>query len=119
MTSNTIAQEIIILRSSKGWTQQQLADCLKTTQRTVAAWESGDSIPRNKMKVLLAKAFDLPEHYFLTEESEALEPSDNGQLDELMQKFDRLLKETGYAVSEDKKKMCLDSCYRILTDSKK
>ena len=119
MMSDSIAQEIMILRSSKGWTQQQLADHLKTTQRTVAAWEAGDSIPRNKMKVLLAKAFDLPETYFLDgEEAEHTVPADD-EIDAIMSKFDQLLKETGISVSEDKKKMCLDSCYKILTDNRK
>lgn len=41
-----IAQEIIILRAKHGWTQQMLAEKLGTTQRTIAAWESGVSSPR-------------------------------------------------------------------------
>ena len=46
-----IAQEIIILRAKNGWTQQMLAEKLGTTQRTIAAWESGVSSPRKTMRV--------------------------------------------------------------------
>lgn len=59
-----IAQELVILRARESWTQQQLADKLETTQRTVAAWESGASVPRKTMQVRIAKVFGLPENYF-------------------------------------------------------
>lgn len=58
MDSVNIGQEIIILRGAKGWTQQQLADMLQTTVRTIGAWESGASIPRNAMKVKIAKVLN-------------------------------------------------------------
>ena len=49
-----IAQEIIILRAKHGWTQQMLAEKLGTTQRTIAAWESGVSSPlMQRMSTLL------------------------------------------------------------------
>lgn len=60
-----ISQEIVVLRANKSWTQQQLAEKLGTTQRTVASWESGISIPRKTMRVKLAVLFGLPENYFL------------------------------------------------------
>ena len=41
-----IAQELVILRAGKSWTQKQLAEELGTSQRTVASWESGTSVPR-------------------------------------------------------------------------
>lgn len=59
-----ISQELVILRARESWTQQQLADKLDTTQRTVAAWESGTSVPRKTMQVRIAKVFGLPENYF-------------------------------------------------------
>lgn len=37
---------IVGARRSKGMTQQELADLLKTTRSTVAMWESGESFPR-------------------------------------------------------------------------
>ncbi len=77
-----IAREIVILRGKFGWTQQQLAEKLNTTQRTVAEWEAG-SIPRKARCVQLAKVFGLPDDYFL--------PSYN--IDELQKDFLELLKE--------------------------
>lgn len=59
-----MSQELVILRARESWTQQQLADKLDTTQRTVAAWESGASIPRKTMQVRIARVFGLPENYF-------------------------------------------------------
>ena len=64
-----IAQELVILRAGKSWTQKQLAEELGTSQRTVAAWESGVSIPRKTTQVNIAKAFGLSEDYFFTVET--------------------------------------------------
>lgn len=63
--SKNISDELVILRARNSMTQQQLADKLGTSQRTVAAWESGDSIPRKAMQVKIALLFGLPENYFL------------------------------------------------------
>jgi ribosome-binding protein aMBF1 (putative translation factor) len=38
---NDLANKIIELRRSRGWTQQQLADKLRTRQSTVSRWERG------------------------------------------------------------------------------
>lgn len=82
-----IAQELVILRAGKSWTQKQLAEELGTSQRTVAAWESGASIPRKTTQVNIAKAFGLSDDYFLNVENNApgerKEFSDNLSLEEL------------------------------------
>lgn len=49
--SKDISQKLVILRARESWTRQQLADKLDTTQRTVAVWESGASVPRKTMQV--------------------------------------------------------------------
>lgn len=67
-----IAQELVILRARESWTQQQLADKLETTQRTVAAWESGASVPRKTMQVRIAQVFGLPENYFFDTKDEEI-----------------------------------------------
>lgn len=64
MSGMNISQEILVLRAEKGWTQQQLAEKLKTSQRTIAAWETGDSIPRKTMMVKIAQVFGLPLNHF-------------------------------------------------------
>lgn len=72
-----LAQELVILRARESLTQQQLADKLDTTQRTVAAWESGASIPRKTMQVRIAKVFGLPENYFFDTKEDDLKDSLN------------------------------------------
>ena len=61
----SIGQEILVLRAEKGWTQKQFADKLKTSQRTVVAWEAGKTIPRKTMMVKIAQVFGLPINTFL------------------------------------------------------
>lgn len=82
-----IAQELVILRADKSWTQKQLAEELGTSQRTVSAWESGTSVPRKTTQVNIAKAFGLSEDYFFNAENNAPDEqkgfSDNLSLDEL------------------------------------
>lgn len=112
MNEKDIAQEILIMRSQRGWTQQELANRIQTTQRTVVAWESGDSVPRKAMRVRIAKAFDLPEDYFLTgreDENTLKDP----ELDRLMEKMDQLLSEQKQ-ISEEKKALLMDSISQVL-----
>ena len=75
--SKIISQEIVILRANKSWTQQQLAQKLGTTQRTVASWESGVSIPRKTMQVKIAQVFELPDNYFFNIQERQLEKNQN------------------------------------------
>lgn len=81
-----IAQELVILRAGKSWTQKRLAEELGTSQRTVAAWEKGASIPRKTTQVNIAKAFGLSEDYFFAAEinvsDERKEFSDNLSVEE-------------------------------------
>lgn len=62
---NITADQIREGRNRRGITQQELADELGVTTRTVGNWERGDSIPRNKMGAI-REALDLgdvPEGY--------------------------------------------------------
>ena len=119
MSEKELVQEIIIMRGRRGWTQQELADRIGTTQRTVAAWESGNSIPRKAMRVRIAQAFELPDEYFLGDlltdtkstaaKSAAKEQQDTAQL---LEKFSSMLDSEG--LSDEKKTMLLDSFSEIL-----
>ena len=119
MSEKELVQEIIILRGRRGWTQQELANRIGTTQRTVAAWESGNSIPRKAMRVRIAQAFELPDDYLLgdlltdtkstAEKSAAKEQQDTAQL---LDKFSSMLDSEG--LSDEKKTMLLDSVNEIL-----
>lgn len=70
MRDMNIGQEIVVLRAKNGWTQQKFAEKLKTSQRTIASWEAGDSVPRKTMKVKIAQLFGLPPNYFLDSEGD-------------------------------------------------
>ena len=107
-----IAQEIIILRAKHGWTQQMLAEKLGTTQRTIAAWESGVSNPRKTMRVRIAQAFGLPDNYFLerTEEDSA-----QGQIEKIIKQIDGVLSESEQFGTEEGKRKILKRFQEVLS----
>lgn len=98
-----IGQEIIILRAKHGWTQQQFAQKLNTTQRTVAAWESGESVPRKTMKVRIAQVFGLPDHHFLLEEADEQYKELGDDNSENVDKFEETLLRNLLGLSAEKK----------------
>ena len=108
-----IAQEIIILRAKNGWTQQTLAEKLGTTQRTIAAWESGVSSPRKTMRVRIAQAFGLPDNYFLerTEEDSA-----QGQIEKIIKQIDGVLSESEQFGTEEGKRKILKRFQEVLSE---
>ena len=54
-----IGQKIIELRSRKGWTQQQLANCLHVSIKAVSDWELKGAIPRRAKLIRLANLFSV------------------------------------------------------------
>ena len=108
-----IAQEIIILRAKHGWTQQMLAEKLGTTQRTIAAWESGVSSPRKTMRVRIAQAFGLPENYFLERAEE--EPA-QGQIEKIIKQIDGVLSESEQFGTEEGKRKILKLFQEVLSE---
>ena len=59
---DTLSQRIRALRIEKGMSQQQLADILFVTRKTISNWESGARIPDVAMLSRLAKALDVKTH---------------------------------------------------------
>ena len=108
-----IAQEIIILRAKNGWTQQMLAAKLGTTQRTIAAWESGVSSPRKTMRVRIAQAFDLPDNYFL-ERAEG--GATQNQIERIIERIDGVLSESEQFGTEEGKRKILKKFQEVLSD---
>ncbi|MBR6528639.1 MAG: helix-turn-helix domain-containing protein, partial [Firmicutes bacterium] len=45
MDSVTIGERIALLRKKNGYTQQQLADILSISSKTVSRWETGEGFP--------------------------------------------------------------------------
>lgn len=108
-----IAQEIIILRAKNGWTQQMLAEKLGTTQRTIAAWESGVSSPRKTMRVRIAQVFDLPDNYFL-ERAEG--GTTQNQIERIIERIDGVLSESEQFGTEEGKRKILKKFQEVLSD---
>ena len=108
-----IAQEIIILRAKNGWTQQMLAEKLGTTQRTIAAWESGVSSPHKTMRVRIAQAFDLPDNYFL-ERAEG--GATQNQIERIIERIDGVLSESEQFGTEEGKRKILKKFQEVLSD---
>ena len=108
-----IAQEIIILRAKNGWTQQMLAEKLGTTQRTIAAWESGVSSPRKTMRVRIAQAFDLPDNYVL-ERAEG--GATQNQIERIIERIDGVLSESEQFGTEEGKRKILKKFQEVLSD---
>lgn len=59
----TTGGRIRMLRTSRGWTQSDLARRVHATQPAVAHWESGRHMPGRQSQRLLADAFDVPRDY--------------------------------------------------------
>ena len=57
---NIIGENIKKLRSSRGMTQQQLADVVGTkTYTTITKWEKGDNVPQGKDLIVLSNYFNV------------------------------------------------------------
>lgn len=111
-----MAQEIIILRAKHSLTQQQFAEKLGTSQRTVAAWESGDSVPRKTMRVRIARSFDLPDQYFLDGNEPSEPDTANEQIDKIMTQIDGVLSDSDSFSSEEEKSRILKRFQEVLTE---
>ena len=47
------------LRKEKGMTQEQLAEQLNTSNRSVSRWETGNNLPDLSMLIILAEYYDV------------------------------------------------------------
>ena len=54
-----IGKFIASLRRGRGWTQQQLADQLGITNKTVSRWDNARYLPDIEMLQLLAELFEV------------------------------------------------------------
>lgn len=60
-----LSERIKELRNSFGWTQAQLAEKLKVSQRTIGSWEVGRAEPNADMIITLATLFEVSADYLL------------------------------------------------------
>lgn len=73
---NTIAKNIVKLRTAKGWTQVDLAQKLHYSDKAVSKWERAESVPEIGTLTALADMFDVPLDYLVRQEcsSQAVPP---------------------------------------------
>ena len=63
MSDNYIKDNLKFLRKRKGLTQTDVAKALKVGITTYNAWETGQNIPRDEMKVKIAEFYGLSVGY--------------------------------------------------------
>ncbi len=67
------SEKVKDMRNKKGMTQQELADALGVSLRTVTNYETGDRYPKKReMYAKLADILDVDTNYLLTEDEEFL-----------------------------------------------
>jgi len=64
-----IGDKIQALRTTKGWSQEELAKKLKTTGPNISRWENNNGYPSAEALRELGKAFDVSVDYFLYDEA--------------------------------------------------
>lgn len=68
MKQEAFANQLLILRSRTGLTQEEFGKRLNTSKRSISAWENGDGFPRKSFRILLATTFGYPPTTFLLDE---------------------------------------------------
>ena len=94
MQKHEFAGKLIYLRSYKDINQEELANRLKVSKRSVSAWETGEAFPRRTMRLKMAAAFDLSPDTFLLDE----ELSPNMHIDNAGSAEKELFDKLNYAI---------------------
>lgn len=68
--NENIAKNIITLRKQNKWTQQDLANKLNYSDKTISKWERGDSTPDIEMLCKVAEIFNVNVDYLTKEHTE-------------------------------------------------
>lgn len=67
--AENIAKNITILRKYNKWTQQDLAEILSYSDKTISKWERGESVPDIEMLYKVAEVFNVDIDYLTKEHS--------------------------------------------------
>jgi len=65
-----VSKNITLLRKENKWTQQDLADKLNYSDKTISKWERGESTPDIEMLCKVAEIFNVDLDYLVTEHTE-------------------------------------------------
>lgn len=65
VSENKLSEQISLLRTRNGWTQQQLADELQVSKQSISYWETGRKAPKMKKIEEMARLFNVSVSYIL------------------------------------------------------
>ena len=77
-----LADKILELRKSNGWSQEELAEKLNVSRQSVSKWESAAAIPDMNRILELSKVFGVTTDYLLKDEIESLAYSETDESDD-------------------------------------
>ena len=76
-----LAEKILSLRKSNGWSQEELAERINVSRQSISKWESAAAIPDINRILELAKLFGVTTDYLLKDDIEKTEYSDEYEAD--------------------------------------
>ncbi len=76
-----LAEKILALRKSNGWSQEELAEKIHVSRQSISKWESAAAIPDINRILELAKLFEVTTDYLLKDDIEKTEYSDECETD--------------------------------------
>ncbi len=62
---HSISKNLKNIRKKKGWTQQQMADCLFVTRQTISNWENGRALPDLETIEQISQKLEIDSRYLL------------------------------------------------------
>ena len=82
-------EKLQLIRKSKGFTQEELADALNVSRQAVAKWESGQGYPDIANLISISKLFNVTVDYLVKDGACQVSPaavsSDRPEIDELIE----------------------------------
>jgi|AGTN01.1.fsa_nt_gi Predicted transcription factor, homolog of eukaryotic MBF1 len=76
-----LADKIMTLRKTNGWSQEELAEKMNVSRQSISKWESAAAIPDINRILELAKLFGVTTDYLLKDDIEKAEYSDTDETD--------------------------------------
>lgn len=69
VSEKKLSEQISLLRTKRGWTQQKLADELQVSKQSISYWETGRKAPKMKKIEEMAQLFNVSVSYILDGET--------------------------------------------------
>ena len=66
-----IAEKIIKLRKTNGWSQEDLAEKLYVSRQAISRWENGTALPDAENVLQISKLFNVTTDYLLNDDYES------------------------------------------------